>query len=265
MGIDQRVALVTGASSGLGEAAARHLAAHGARVVATGRDATRGEAVVQSIRDAGGEAVFLQLDLSDPDVGQKAQEGVAKAYGHADILINNAGTFFFQPLAAVTPEDFETAVRINFRGPFLIAQALVPVMAEHGHGRVVFVGSSAASAGVAMTPLYSATKAALKGLMLALVPEFGLAGVTFNTIEPGLIATPLTSNLVGSPDLQAPFIPHQPTGRVGVPIDLAHTVLMLADDHAGHVNAQTIVLDGGNIKTAKHSAMPPPPGSSGDL
>jgi NAD(P)-dependent dehydrogenase (short-subunit alcohol dehydrogenase family) len=263
MGIENRVALVTGASSGLGEEIARHFAAHGAKVVASGRDRERGEAVVQQIRDDGGEATFIELDLSDEDVGTKALAGVEAAYGPADILVNNAGTFFFGPLATVTLEEFDNAVRIDLRGPFLITQALVPRMAERGHGRVVFIASSAASAGVAMTPLYSSTKSALKGLMLALVPEFGAAGVTFNTIEPGLIVTPLTSNLVGTDDLQQPFLPHQPTGRVGVPRDAAHAALMFADDDAGHINAQSIVLDGGNIATAKHSALPPPPGSSG--
>jgi NAD(P)-dependent dehydrogenase (short-subunit alcohol dehydrogenase family) len=263
MGITKRVALVTGASSGLGEAVARHFAAHGARVVATGRDRERGEAVVQSIRDDGGEATFAALDLSADDVGTTALAAVENAYGDPEILVNNAGTFFFKPLADVSRDDFDTAIRINFRGPFLITQALAPRMAARGHGRVIFVASSAASAGVAMTPLYSATKAALKGLMLALVPEFGAAGVTFNTIEPGLIVTPLTSNLVGTDDLRKPFLPHQPTGRVGVPLDMAHAALMFADDDAGHINGQSLLLDGGNIATAKHSALPPPPGSSG--
>lgn len=263
MGIANRVALVTGASSGLGEEIARHFAAHGARVVGTGRDAERGTAVMQSICDAGGEATFIELDLSDEDVATTARAGVEEAYGPADILVNNAGTFFFKPLAEVTREDFDTAVRINLRGPFLIAQAIVPRMAENGYGRVVFVASTAASYGLAMAPMYSATKAALKGLMLSLVPEFGAAGVTFNTIEPGLIATPLTANLVGTEELRQPFLPHQPTGRVGVPRDMAHTALMLVDDDAGHINGQSIILDGGNTRTAKHSALPPPPGSSG--
>jgi gluconate 5-dehydrogenase len=265
MGIENRVAVVTGGSSGLGEAVAGHFAAAGAQVLITGRDGERGGVVVEKIKAAGGKAAFAAADLSDENCGEIVRDAAAETFGPPDILVNNAGTFFFTPMAAVTLEDFDTAVAINLRGPFLITQALLPAMAEKGFGRVVFMASSAASYGVAMTPMYSATKAALKGLMYALVPEYGSSGITFNSIEPGLISTPLTSNLVGSPELQEPFIPHQPTGRVGVPEDAAHAALMFADDAAGHINAQSIVLDGGNTRTAKHSAMPPPPGSSGDL
>jgi len=265
MGIADRVAVVTGGTSGLGEQIARHFASQGAKVVVTGRDESRGESVVGEIKADGGEAAFVAADLSDENVGAAVAEGTEAAFGSADILVNNAGTFFFKPMAAVTKEDFDTAVTINFRGPFLITQAVLPAMAANGFGRVVFMASSAASYGLAMTPMYSSTKAALKGLMFALVPEYGSSGVTFNTIEPGLIATPLTSNLVGTPELQEPFIPHQPTGRVGVPLDAAHAALMFADENAGHLNAQSLLLDGGNTRTAKHSALPPPPGSSGDL
>jgi NAD(P)-dependent dehydrogenase (short-subunit alcohol dehydrogenase family) len=257
--------VVTGGSSGLGEAIAKHFAANGARVIITGRDAERGAAVVEAIEQEGGEAGFVSVDLADPNCGTALRDDAKEIFGTPEILVNNAGTFFFSPMAEIGPADFDLAVTINLRGPFLITQALLPGMVEKEFGRVVFVASSAASYGVAMTPMYSATKAALKGLMYALVPEYGSAGVTFNTIEPGLIPTPLTSNLVGTEEQQEPFIPHQPTGRVGLPLDAAHAALMFADENAGHINAQFIVLDGGNTRTAKHSALPPPPGSSGDL
>jgi gluconate 5-dehydrogenase len=265
MGLENRIAVVTGGSSGLGEAIARHFAANGARVIITGRDADRGGSVVEAIKQEGGEAGFVSVDLADPECGVALRDAATGLFGAPDILINNAGTFFFSPMAEIGPDDFDLAVTINLRGPFLITQALLPGMVEKQFGRVVFMASSAASYGVAMTPMYSATKAALKGLMYSLVPEYGSAGVTFNTIEPGLIPTPLTSNLVGTAEQQEPFIPHQPTGRVGVPLDAAHAALMFADENAGHINGQFILLDGGNTRTAKHSALPPPPGSSGDL
>jgi 3-oxoacyl-[acyl-carrier protein] reductase len=254
-----RSALVTGATSGLGEAIARGLALGGARVAVAGRDAERGHAVVRAITDCGGEAAFVQHDLADPDAGSGVVERSILALGPLDILVNNAGTFFFGPTAAVSVADFDLAMRVNVRGAFLATQSALPGMAARGHGRVVFIGSSGASVGVAMTPLYAMSKAALKGLMVALVPEWGSSGVTFNLVEPGLVQTPLTTPMTATEEQRAQFLPHQPTGRIGVPDDVAHAVLMLVDDHASHINAQTIVVDGGNVATAKHSALPPPP------
>lgn len=258
MGVQTRIALVTGATSGIGEATALALAARGARVVVAGRDAGRGAAVVGAIAAAGGEATFAPHDLSDLDGGRALLAATQAAYGTPDILVNNAGTFFFGPLAAVTPAQFQEAIEINVRGTFLLTQAVLPAMAEQRRGRVVFMGSSGASYGVAMTPLYAMTKGALAGLMRALVPEWGAAGITFNLVEPGLVATPLTAPMTGTVEQQAPFLPHHPNGRIGVSADIAHAVVLFADDDAGHLNGQRLVVDGGNTRTAKHSALPPP-------
>lgn len=256
----ERVALVTGATSGIGEAIAHRLAAGGAKVMVAGRDRERGAAVVSSIGAHGGEAVFAEHDLVSLDGAAKLLAAAADAYGPPEILVNNAGTFFFGPTGAVEAEQFDTAMHINVRGTFLLTQAALPAMSRAGHGRVVFIGSSGASYGVAMTPLYAMSKGAVKGLMRALVPEFGSSGITFNVTEPGLIVTPLTAPMTGTEEQRAPFLPHHPNGRLGVPEDIAHTVAFLVDDDAGHVNGQTVLVDGGNTRTAKHSAAPPPPG-----
>jgi 3-oxoacyl-[acyl-carrier protein] reductase len=261
MGVEGRVAIVTGATSGIGEASALALAAGGAKVLVCGRSESRGTEVVERIAAAGGEATFAAHDLSDPEGGRSLLAAAKAAYGSPGILISNAGTFFFGPYAGFSLEDFDAAVTINLRGGFLLTQALLPEMAEQGYGRVVLVGSSGASYGVAMTSLYAMTKAALKGLMISLVPEWGSAGITFNVVEPGLTVTPLTAPMTGTEEARDPFLAHQPTGRIGVAEDIAHAVLMFADDDAGHINAQTLVVDGGNTRTAKHSALPPPPGA----
>jgi NAD(P)-dependent dehydrogenase (short-subunit alcohol dehydrogenase family) len=256
-----RVAIVTGATSGIGAGTATALAAAGARVVVAGRDPDRGESVVEAIVGAGGAAVYAPHDLSDPEGGHRLVDAAKQAFGSPQILVSNAGTFFFGPYSSVSAEEFDAAVTINLRGGFLLTQAVLPEMAAEGQGRVVLVGSSGASYGVAMTSLYAMTKAALKGLMLSLVPEVGSSGITINVVEPGLIRTPLTAPMTGSEDDRAKFLPHQPSGRIGEPEDVAHAVLMLVDDAAGHINAQTIVVDGGNTRTAKHSALPPPAGA----
>ncbi|MCW3003726.1 MAG: 2-hydroxycyclohexanecarboxyl-CoA dehydrogenase [Conexibacter sp.] len=260
MGVEGRVALVTGATSGIGEATAHTLAARGARVAVAGRDADRGRAVVAAITAAGGEAAFVPHDLADPHGGEAVVAATVKALGQPRILVNNAGTFFFGPTPDVTPDEFDLAMRVNLRGAFLATQAVLPGMAAGGGGRVVLIGSSGGSVGVAMTPLYAMTKAALKGLMVALVPEWGSAGVTFNVVEPGLVETPLTAPMTGTEEQREQFFPHHPTGRIGVPQDIAHAIAMFADDDADHINAQVLLVDGGNTATAKHSALPPPPG-----
>jgi 3-oxoacyl-[acyl-carrier protein] reductase len=236
VGVEGRVALVTGATSGIGEATAHTLAARGARVAVAGRDADRGRAVVAAITAAGGEAAFVPHDLADPHGGEAVVAATVKALGQPRILVSNAGTFFFGPTPDVTPDEFDLAMRVNL------------------------IGSSGGSVGVAMTPLYAMTKAALKGLMVALVPEWGSAGVTFNVVEPGLVETPLTAPMTGTEEQREQFFPHHPTGRIGVPQDIAHAIAMFADDDAEHINAQVLLVDGGNTATAKHSALPPPPG-----
>lgn len=256
-GICGRVAVVTGGTSGLGEAIARRFVAAAARVVIVGRDAERGERVASEI-SAAGECAYVGADIGSEDCGERIRDGVAAAGFEAPtILVNNAGNFAFEPTLEVTLDGFREAVDVNLRGPLLVTQALLPGMAAARFGRVVFISSMAASFGVAMTAMYSATKAAQKGLAYALVPEFGSAGITFNTIEPGVISTPMTVEIVGTEELRRPFLAHHPNGRVGVPADVAHAALMFADEDAGHLNGQSIMLDGGNTRTAKHSALPP--------
>ena len=199
----------------------------------------------------------MAYDLSDPEGGRALVAATEAAYGPPNIVIANAGTTFRMALLDVTLDDFDEAVRVNLRGAFLLAQAALPRMATHESSRFIFIASAIVHAGAAMSSLYTMTKSALHGLMLALVPEWGASGVTFNVIDPGWVITPLSEASTGTDDGRAKLLPHHPNGRLGVPMDIAHAAVMFADEHAGHINGQAIVVDGGNLRTAKSSPLPP--------
>jgi NAD(P)-dependent dehydrogenase (short-subunit alcohol dehydrogenase family) len=258
MGIAGRTALVTGATSGLGAEIARSLAAAGGRVAVAGRDRDRGEAVVAEIRERGGEARFFTHDAGRVESATELAAAVASELGPVDILINNAGTMFFGPLAGHAPADFDQAIAVNLRGPFLLTQAVVAPMAERRYGRVVFISSNGAASGAAMTSLYAMSKAGLEGLMRALMAEFAAQGVTFNTVQPGLVDTPLTATMLSDPALREHFAGHHPNRRVGVPADVAHAVLMFADDAGGHLQANVVSVDGGLTRAIGYAVNEPP-------
>jgi NAD(P)-dependent dehydrogenase (short-subunit alcohol dehydrogenase family) len=258
VGIDGRITLVTGSTSGLGAEMARALAADGAHVAIAGRDSERGAAVVGEIEAAGGRAQFFPYEAARVGAARELANAVEGTLGPIDVLVNNAGTMFFGPVEELGAEDFDRAIAINLRGPFLLTQAIISGMARRGRGRVVFVSSNGASSGAAMTSLYAMGKAGLEGLMRALTAEFASRGVTFNTVEPGLVDTPLTSTMLSDPATRERFAKHHPNRRVGEPRDVAIAVRMLADDDAVHVLANVIVIDGGLTRTIPYGVIEPP-------
>jgi NAD(P)-dependent dehydrogenase (short-subunit alcohol dehydrogenase family) len=213
---------------------------------------------VATIRASGGVAEFLAHDAGEPESGGELARAAEASLGPIEILVNNAGTMFFGPFEQHSVQDFDRAVAINLRAPFLLTQAVAPAMAARGYGRVIFVSSNGASAGAAMTSLYAVAKAGLEGLMRALMAEYAPFGVTFNTVEPGLIDTPLTATMLSDPELRAHFAAHHPNRRVGQPGDVAHAVVMLADDAAGHMQANVVIVDGGITRAIAYAVVEPP-------
>lgn len=258
MGVQGRVALVTGATSGLGAETARTLAAAGARVAVAGRDQSRGETVVDEIVASGGQAQFFPHDAGRVDSNNELAAAVERSLGAVDILVNNAGTMFFGPLAGHAAADFDRAIAVNLRAPFLLTRALVLLMAERRYGRVIFMSSNGAASGAAMTSLYAITKAGMEGLMRALMAEFAAFGITFNTVQPGLTDTPLTATMLSDPATREHFAGHHPNRRVGEPRDVAHAVAMLADDAAGHMQANVVTVDGGITRVIGYAVAEPP-------
>ena len=187
------VAIVTGASSGIGAATARELGRRGATVVLAARRIGLLEAQVRSIREAGGKAIAIPADVADAsDVTMLAERTLA-AFGRVDVLVNNAGASWSRPLASSPPDQITGLVQVNLLGPILLTRAVLPGMLERRHGAIISVGSL--SGRVAMEPLYSATKYGLRGFSLALRRQLAGTGVSVSLVSPGNINTEMTRHV----------------------------------------------------------------------
>jgi NAD(P)-dependent dehydrogenase (short-subunit alcohol dehydrogenase family) len=235
-----KIALVTGATGGIGGAVARLLAANGAHVVATGRDTQRGELVVKAITGAGGTARFVAADLTDLD----ALRRLAEAAGDVDVLVNNAAAF---PIAPTTGQDvgaFDDALAANIRAPYFLTAALVPGMVARGSGSIVNVSTMAARIGMAGLSAYSATKAALESLTRTWAAEFSTAGVRVNAVAPGPTRTDMAMLGMGE-DGAAQVAGTTLLKRLATPAEIAETIAFLASDRASYVTGATIAVDAG--------------------
>jgi len=238
-----RTALVTGATSGIGRATALALAARGAHVVVSGRDATRGEATVAAIREAGGRADFAAADLTDAASARAlAQRASELGGGHVDVLVNSAGIFPFGPTASTTPADVAEVLAVNVTAPYFLVAALAPAMAERGHGAIVNVTTMVAEFGAAGMGLYGASKAALVLLTKSWAAEFGPAGVRVNAVSPGPTRTEGTAAMGEALDQLAAA---GPAGRPGQPEEVAEAIVFLATDAAAFVHGAVLPVDGG--------------------
>ncbi|MEU9475972.1 SDR family NAD(P)-dependent oxidoreductase [Streptomyces sp. NPDC048191] len=238
-----RVALVTGATSGIGAATATLLAERGAHVLVAGRDAARGDTVVSGIRARGGKADFLAADLRDAaSARQLAQQAIELGGGRVDILVNSAGIFPFGPTAQTTPGDVDAVYDLNVKAPFHLVARLAPGMAERGQGAIVNVSTMVAEYGVAGMALYGSSKAAVNLLTKAWAAEFGPHGVRVNAVEPGPTRTEGTA--VMGDDLEA-LAAQAPAGRPAEAREIAEAIAYLAGDGASFVQGAVLPVDGG--------------------
>ncbi|MFF7190391.1 SDR family NAD(P)-dependent oxidoreductase [Streptomyces sp. NPDC008222] len=237
-----RVALVTGATSGIGAATAALLAEGGAHVLVAGRDRARGEAVVAAVREHGGKADFVAADLrSAQGARQLAREAVAVA-GRVDILVNSAGIFPFGPTADAADADVDAVYDLNVKAPFYLVAALAPAMAERGHGAIVNVSTMVSEYGVAGMALYGSSKAAVNLLTKAWASEFGPSGVRVNAVEPGPTRTEGTAAMGEALDALAA---QAPAGRPATAEEIAAAIGYLVSDAASFVHGAVLPVDGG--------------------
>jgi 3-oxoacyl-[acyl-carrier protein] reductase len=240
-----KVALVTGASKGIGAGIARELAARGA-AVAVNYSGSKAEAekVVAEIKKAGGKAIAVQANLANPESIGPLVETVAKQLGPINVLVNNAGIYEFGALETITPEHFHKQFNVNVLGLLLTTQAALKHFDPKG-GSVVNIGSVAA-AGVATASVYSGTKGALDSITVALSQELGAKKIRVNSLNPGMVETEgvHAAGFIGG-DFQKETEAKTPLGRIGQPEDIASIAAFLASDDSYWVNGQTIRAAGG--------------------
>lgn len=242
---DTRIALVTGAGSGIGRAIAEKLGKNGERVVVNDLRGQSAEAVVAGIKEAGGEAAAAPGDVSDPVAVEQIMTAVREAYGPPDILVNNAGFLQQKRFVELTVEDFDRMIAVHLRGTFLCTRAALPEMLSRGSGIIVNVASQLGQIGGIELCHYSAAKAGIIGLTKSLAREVSTQGVRVNAVAPGPINTELILGL--SEEWQRAKAAELPLGRFGEPEEVAETVAFLVSDGAALYAGQTLGPNSGDV------------------
>jgi 3-oxoacyl-[acyl-carrier protein] reductase len=240
-----QVAVVTGASQGLGQAIAEALAANGATVALVARSVEKLAAVAAGIRAAGGRTEEFPCDVSKAEDVQRVMDAIVEKLGRLDILVNNAGVTRDTLLPRMSDEEWDQVLSTNLRGPFLFMRAASRPMMQQRYGRIINVASVSGLIGNPGQANYSASKAGLVGLTRTVAKELAGRKITVNAVAPGFIASDMTAAL--GPALLDEVKKRVPAKRLGEAWEIAQAVLFLASPSAGYVTAQTLVVDGGLI------------------
>jgi NAD(P)-dependent dehydrogenase (short-subunit alcohol dehydrogenase family) len=253
--VTDRVAVVTGAAGGIGDVVARRLAADGARVRVL--DAAPADALVAGIRHDGGDAESSVVDITDPAAVRRA---LGRPGWAPELLVNVAGVFAFEDVLDPELDDWERTLRVNLGGVHVCCRAAAPYMRERGFGRIVSVSSNAGVMGFRGMPSYSASKAGIIGLSMALAADLGPHGITVNVVAPGSIAAGMgvSSGWTSDPAMRAWDAARTPLPRVGRPEDVAGAVAFLVSDDAAWITGQTLVVDGGFSINGGPEPLPTP-------
>jgi 3-oxoacyl-[acyl-carrier protein] reductase len=244
--LNGKVALVTGASRGIGRAIATTLAGAGASVVVNYRaNEEAAQAVVAEIVDAGGKATPVQADVGRADEAERLVKAALDAYGRLDVLVNNAGITRDTLLLRMKDEDFDAVIGTNLRSVFLCTKAALRTLTRQRSGRIINISSVVGLMGNAGQANYAAAKAGIIGFTKSTAREIASRGITVNAIAPGFIETELTDVL--GDDARKAILEGIPLGRLGQPADVAALVCFLASDAAAYITGQTFTVDGGMV------------------
>ena len=243
-GIKERVAIITGASAGIGRGITHIFAQEGAKIVTASRNIEAGERLVREVKDAGGDAIFVAADISRKLDNEKVAAAALERFGRIDILVHNAGIFWEVMLDDMTEDDWDRCHNLNLKGTLFSTQAVLPAMKRQGHGRILVTSSiTGPKTGMPGFAHYGASKGGVNGFVRNAAVELAPYGITVNAVEPGNILTEGLADL--GEDYLTTMTKAIPLGKLGSPEDVAYAMAFLASDEAGWITGQTLTVDGG--------------------
>ena len=247
LGLEGKVGLVTGGTSGIGRDTAVHFARSGVSVVVSGRRAKEGEETVELIRAAGGDGIFVKADVSKASEVESLVQQVVEKFGRLDVAFNNAGIEgVWVPIIKQSEEDFDRTVDINLKGVWLcLKYEIKQMIRQGGRGAIVNMASITGLVGSAGAAAYSASKHGVIGLTKSAALETARSGIRINAVCPGAIETGMSDRLFGAPQVHKYVLSCHPVGRFGKPSEVAEAVVWMCSDRASFMTGQSLVLDGG--------------------
>jgi len=240
MKLKDRVAIIFGGTSGIGEATAKAFADEGAKVVISGRDEDDGDRIVKEIKDKGSEALFVKADVTKADEVKTVVDKALETFDHIDILYNGAGIHdSYKTAVEVEEDEYEKLMAVNVKGPYLASKAVIPHFLKSGQGTIVNVGSQATHVAGPGGSAYVTSKHAIEGFTKQLAYDFGEKGIKANLIAPGFVDTPMTEGI------QDERLNDIPAKRAGKPEEVAALAVFLASDDSNYMHGSTVTMDGG--------------------
>ena len=243
--LNDKIAIVTGASQGIGETIAVEMAKSGANVFCLARNKNALDSTINKIISNGDKASAYSCDISDNEQFNNIVTDIFKEYGSIDILVNNAGITNDTLLMRMSDDQWDSVLNINLKGSFTCTRSVIKYMMKKKAGRIINITSIVGLTGNAGQANYAASKAGLIGMTKSIAKEVASRGITANCVAPGWIETAMTKQL--SDDVKNKFLSQIPTGKIGYPKDIANTVIFLASKEAEYITGQTITVDGGRI------------------
>jgi len=243
--LKDKVAIITGAGSGMGRAAAILFAKEGAKVIVVDWVAEGGEETVRMVKEASGEAIFVKADISKTEDVKGMVKMAVDTYGKLNTLYNNAAVVMFEPLIESTEENLDKTIAVNVKGVWLTMKYGIPEIIKAGGGSIINTSSICADAAQYNSSIYSASKGGVISMSRVAAAEHARNNIRVNCIKPGCIVTPMSMSVLKNPEAVRRFVTEVPLGRLGQPEEVAQLALFLASDESSYITGQTVTIDGG--------------------